>query len=513
MSWPNGGPWVVAATSTSASWEVAAAAISAASQVRVAVLHIAGHGHDDSARCQLLSDNLATYVEVHAGGVGPLRADDLVGITKALARTHGLVLVGAAHGLLVPLGHGGWTLADVAWALRAPVVVVTDSGPDSTNHTTLALDALTSRGLSASVIAIGDGDDTGLPVSLAGRIPAGATEQPELLRAEAAGWLDPLLQATGGRAAAADDSPSGRAAGIAGSNGAVPAAGPDQDPPPSTVIGKRLLILLLAILLLLTLMLCALTNLEPGGRSVNDSWVSTSPGPVASERRPVPSDRVVPGTGDADAPSRPSAAPACPQYAGTVVAVEPDAATTAQVNAAWKRIEKWLGTHAPRTRASLRPPASPERIAALQARMSVTFPPDLVASLGRHDGVAAVDGFDLPPFYRLLPLEEIVGGWEVTCSVLAAGPVGDDWWHRAFVPFATAGDGGCLLVDQRPGGHGRVGEFYPEEGTGFDGWPASVAELLEGVARSLETGDPYVQRYRPGVNAGGHLEWTIEAPR
>ncbi|MER5334133.1 hypothetical protein [Micromonospora sp. NPDC002717] len=57
-----------------------------------------------------------------------------------------------------------------------------------------------------------------------------------------------------------------------------------------------------------------------------------------------------------------------------------------------------------------------------------------------------------------------------------------------------------------------MGEFYPEEGTGFDGWPASIAELLEGVARSLETGDPYMQHYRPVVNAGGRLDWTIETP-
>ncbi|MCF0092933.1 ATP-dependent dethiobiotin synthetase BioD [Micromonospora sp. MH99] len=491
---------------------MAAAAISAASKGRVAVLHIADGRHDDSASRQLLSDNLATYVEVRAGGIDAPRPDDLVGITRALARTHGLILVGAAHGLLVPLGRGGWTLADLAWALQAPVVVVTDSGPDSTNHTTLALDALTSRGLSASVIAIGDGGDlTGLPVGLAGRIPAGAADQPELFRAEAAGWLDPVLRATSGRAVAADDSSEGAVATSASSD-AVPAARRDQDAPPSTVSGKRLLIVLLAVFLLLVLVLCALTTFGSDRTSGNDALVQINPTPVPSVRQPLPSYRAVPNTGYAKAPSRPAASAVCPQYAGTPVAAEPDAATTARVNAAWKRIEKWLAAHAPRTRASLRPAAPPERIAALQARMSVPFPPDLVASLRRHDGVAAVDSFDLPPFYRPLPLDQIVADWEVSCSVLAGGPLDDDWWHRAFVPFATAGDGGCLLVDQRPGGHGRVGEFYPEGGTGFDRWPASIAELLEGVARSLETGDAYMQQYRPGVKAG-QLEWTIEAPR
>lgn len=93
--------------------------------------------------------------------------------------------------------------------------------------------------------------------------------------------------------------------------------------------------------------------------------------------------------------------------------------------------------------------------------------------------------------------------------MLASGPGDDEWWHRAFVPFATAGDGGCLLVDQRPGGHGRVGESYPEDGTGFDRWPASVVELLEGVAQALESGKPYAGRYRPVVNAGGRLDWEV----
>lgn len=86
---------------------------------------------------------------------------------------------------------------------------------------------------------------------------------------------------------------------------------------------------------------------------------------------------------------------------------------------------------------------------------------------------------------------------------------GGRWWHPEFVPFAASSDGGSLLVDQRPGHHGRVGEFYPEDGVNFAEWPASVADLLEGTALSLKTGRPYDGRYRPRVDADGLLDWEI----
>jgi hypothetical protein len=77
------------------------------------------------------------------------------------------------------------------------------------------------------------------------------------------------------------------------------------------------------------------------------------------------------------------------------------------------------------------------------------------------------------------------------------------------VPFATDGSGGCLLVDQTDGGHGRVGDFHAEDGTHFEGRPASLTELLEGTARSLETGCPYAGRYRPKVGPDRVLDWEI----
>ncbi|MFD7097328.1 SMI1/KNR4 family protein [Streptomyces xanthophaeus] len=79
------------------------------------------------------------------------------------------------------------------------------------------------------------------------------------------------------------------------------------------------------------------------------------------------------------------------------------------VQDSWSRIDAWLREHAPRTFATLGPPAGPEEIAAAEEELGVTFPPDLVASLLRHNG--ALDGeeaFRFSTHDRLLSVSEIV---------------------------------------------------------------------------------------------------------
>jgi cell wall assembly regulator SMI1 len=197
----------------------------------------------------------------------------------------------------------------------------------------------------------------------------------------------------------------------------------------------------------------------------------------------------------------------CPEQVGPVTPARPGRVTAARVDRAWQRIEKWLAASAPVSHGSLGPPASLAAIDEAQRRMSVAFPGDLVASLRRHDGASR---FDLPPFFGPESVEQIYRDWQVNCKVLAGAgnEWPEPWWHPDFVPFADAGDGGSLVVDQRPGGHGRVGEFYAEDGTSFERWPASIAELLERTATSLETGEPYEGRYRPQVT-DGVLDWAI----
>jgi hypothetical protein len=192
------------------------------------------------------------------------------------------------------------------------------------------------------------------------------------------------------------------------------------------------------------------------------------------------------------------AVPVCPAPAGPVTPTQPDAATTARIDAAWARIEAWLAKKPPSDAAALGRPASNAQIDALQRRMGVAFPGDLVASLRRHNG----GEFALPPFYSSMSLDEIRRDRELNCSVYEdAGEPGI--WLAGYVPFGAAPDGGSLLLDAG----GRVGEHFAEDGTHFEGWPDSLAGLLTGIAGSLETGRKYLDSL-PYVE-GGRLDWAL----
>ncbi|MEU4097257.1 SMI1/KNR4 family protein [Streptomyces sp. NPDC026673] len=188
--------------------------------------------------------------------------------------------------------------------------------------------------------------------------------------------------------------------------------------------------------------------------------------------------------------------------------------SAAAAEQAWDRIDVWLAAHAPATFALLRPPASEEEVAAVQRRMGITFPPDLVATLRRHDGAAG--DFSLPTQDRLLG----TGGCEERSGFLRgmltevldedADDEEDDgaYWHRHFVQFASyviTADG--LTVDCRPGpSFGAVGRFFDESGTDF-GHAPSLGAYLSDVADSLERGLPFQGgRTWPVVN-DGILEW------
>jgi dethiobiotin synthetase len=83
----------------------------------------------------------------------PTVAEAAAAIGQLLDRD--LVLVEGAGGLLVHLDPQGGTLADLAGALNAPVLVVTRAGLGTLNHTALTCEALRARGLRCEGIVIG----------------------------------------------------------------------------------------------------------------------------------------------------------------------------------------------------------------------------------------------------------------------------------------------------------------------------------------------------------------------
>jgi dethiobiotin synthetase len=100
-------------------------------------------------------DPLSPEAAARTAGLPPLGHASAVTAIRSLATSHRQVIVEGAGGLLVRYAPDGWTLADLAAALHAPVVLVTGAALGTLNHTALTLEALTSRGLTLAGVVIG----------------------------------------------------------------------------------------------------------------------------------------------------------------------------------------------------------------------------------------------------------------------------------------------------------------------------------------------------------------------
>lgn len=99
-------------------------------------------------------DPLAPDTAARRAGLPPVTPAAVVDAARELAADHDLVLVEGAGGLLVRFAGDG-TLADVATALDAPVLVVVAAGLGTLNHAALTAEALASRGLGCAGVVIG----------------------------------------------------------------------------------------------------------------------------------------------------------------------------------------------------------------------------------------------------------------------------------------------------------------------------------------------------------------------
>ncbi|WP_199256988.1 dethiobiotin synthase [Tomitella fengzijianii] len=137
---------------------------------------------------------LAPDTAARRAGMPLLRCGEVVESVRELAAKHDHVLVEGAGGVLVRLGEGGFTLADVAAGVRdagvgeVAAVVVVDPALGALNHAELTVRALRSAGVRCAGLVIGawpgepdlamrcNLDDlpavTGVPVI--GRLPEGA---------------------------------------------------------------------------------------------------------------------------------------------------------------------------------------------------------------------------------------------------------------------------------------------------------------------------------------------------
>jgi cell wall assembly regulator SMI1 len=192
--------------------------------------------------------------------------------------------------------------------------------------------------------------------------------------------------------------------------------------------------------------------------------------------------------------------------------------TTDLVENSWDRIDGWLREHAPRTLASLGPPAAAEEIRAAEEELDVAFHPDLVASLRRHNGAQGAEAFQFTTHDRLLSVREIVEAARFLRGIAADleeewGEEGDGgfdyYWHHDYLKFGSydvTADG--LTIDCRPGvrSYGAVGRFFDESGTSF-GHAESLGAYLADVADRLESGRAVPGNGATPVTFNGRLIW------
>ncbi|GAA3230105.1 dethiobiotin synthase [Pseudonocardia petroleophila] len=162
---------VVTGTGTGVGKTVVTAAVAALATGRVAVLKPAqtGVGPDEPGDLADVGrlvpgvtgrelgrypDPLAPGTAARRAGVPPVTPAAAAAAARELAADHDLVLVEGAGGLLVRFDDDG-TLADVAAALDAPVLVVAAAGLGTLNHTALTTEALAARGLGCAGVVIG----------------------------------------------------------------------------------------------------------------------------------------------------------------------------------------------------------------------------------------------------------------------------------------------------------------------------------------------------------------------
>lgn len=98
-------------------------------------------------------DPLSPAAAARCSGRDPM--DPVALYDLVLRLDHDLVLVEGAGGLLVRFDEDGTTLADLARALRAPVLVVAGPTLGTLNSTALTLEALAHRGVEVSGIVLG----------------------------------------------------------------------------------------------------------------------------------------------------------------------------------------------------------------------------------------------------------------------------------------------------------------------------------------------------------------------
>jgi len=112
-------------------------------------------GVTDTHELARFPDPLSPEAAARVSGLPPLDVGAAADYVAKLAAERDLVLVEGAGGLLVRYDEAGATLADLAAALDARLLVVAAAGLGTLNHTALTCEALSARGLACAGVVVG----------------------------------------------------------------------------------------------------------------------------------------------------------------------------------------------------------------------------------------------------------------------------------------------------------------------------------------------------------------------
>ncbi len=156
--------------------------------------------HELARYAEPLAPATAAALEDGAG----ISVDEVTAAINAL-EDRDLVIVEGAGGVLVRFSESGETLADLAAALRAPVLLVARAGLGTLNHSALSVEALLSRGVACAGLVIGEWPETPdlaaranvsdvssyCSVPLLGQVPEGAARlEPLEFQTQAQSWIN-----------------------------------------------------------------------------------------------------------------------------------------------------------------------------------------------------------------------------------------------------------------------------------------------------------------------------------
>jgi cell wall assembly regulator SMI1 len=216
-------------------------------------------------------------------------------------------------------------------------------------------------------------------------------------------------------------------------------------------------------------LLCFLTLNRAGPGEPSAEELSKAVAALKGGTAPAPA----PATATSSSPEK-TAEPASASGPGPAVAV----------TALLDRLGQWLTQHRPRYAASLRKPATPEELEALQTALGQPLPEELRAFFRWHNGQNDQFVGYIENHWSLMDLGQV----ETTWKELTGTPEGERRWQPAWIPFLEDDRGNYVFLDTtQPGA--PVRQFWERNSEEPRTVAPSLTAWLEDFVGAVERGE------------------------